>query len=324
MKRPSDWAAAILAAGLLASSPSRAEPSSKDANAEHARIQGVLDSQHPQFGDVRLAGPNVTLHLGQKFYFLSPEEAKVILKEWGNPPEAADGVLGIVFPSGKTFVDQTWGAVLTFEPSGFVTDKDADKADYDKMIRDEQDTEAADNAQRQKQGFQAMHLVGWAQPPTYDKANHFLVWARDLKVTGEEVDTLNYDLRILGRRGVLSLNLVSKMPDLASTRVDANELAAAVKFDSGSAYGDYQAGTDKKAEYGIAGLVAAGLGLAAAQKLGLLAVVLLFAKKAIVLIVAGFAAVAAWFRRRVGGRKPPATAPGSDEPQATDHPLDPG
>jgi len=40
------------------------------------------------------------------------------------------------------------------------------------------------------------------------------------------------------------------------------------------------------------------LGLAAAQKFGLVAVILLFAKKFLVLIAAGFAAVAAWFRKR--------------------------
>jgi uncharacterized membrane-anchored protein len=259
------------------------------------------------------------LHLGQRFYFLGPDEAKQVLKEWGNPPDAADDVLGLVFPAGKTFIDNTWGAVITFEPSGHVSDKDVDKTDYDKLVRDVQGGEDKDNDERKKSGLPPTHLVGWAQPPSYDRAGHFLIWARDIKFGGETDDTLNYDLRVLGRRGVLSVNLVSAMPELAAVRADASQLAGDVAFNPGSAYGDFQAGKDKTAEYGIAGLVAAGLGLAAAQKLGLLAVILLFAKKALIFIVAGFAAATAWFRRIFNRGKPkadpgPPALPAEDKP----------
>ncbi|HXA40701.1 MAG TPA: DUF2167 domain-containing protein [Phenylobacterium sp.] len=303
-------AISLACAGAAVAQPAAPTDAQK---AEITRLRGILAAQHRQFDDVRLAGPDVTLHLGRRFYFLGPDEAKQVLKEWGNPPEAIDGVLGIIFPAGKTFVNDTWGAVITFKPSGFVTDKDADKADYDKFIRDVQSHEDEDNEARKKSGFASIHLVGWAQPPSYDRTHHFLIWARDLKFGGEADDTLNYDLRVLGRRGVLSVNLVSTMPQLAAVRADASQLAADVTFDPGSAYGDFRAGTDKKAEYGVAGLVAAGLGLAAAQKFGLLAVILLFAKKGLVLILAGFAAVTAWFRRVFNRRKTiiPSTEPAS-------------
>ncbi len=302
-------AAALAAAMALAMGPASAQPG-EPSPAEIARVKGILAAEHPQFDEVKLAGPDVTLHLGRRFYFLGAEEAKQILKEWGNPPSAAEGVQGIIFPSGKTFVSHTWGAVVTFEASGFVTDKDADKADYDKLIKDAQTGEDDRNAQLKKDGFEPSHLVGWAQPPSYDRARHSMIWARDIKFGDASVDTLNYDLRILGRRGVLSLNLVSAMPDLPAVRTDAAALAADVAFNPGSAYGDYQEGHDKAAGYGVAGLVAAGLGLAAAQKFGLLAVILLFAKKAIVLIVAGLAGVGAWFRRLFNRKKPaPVTAP---------------
>lgn len=316
-------AALVAAVCLTCAGAAFAQPAARtDAEkAEIARVRGILAAEHPQFDDVRLAGADVTLHLGRRFYLLGPDEARQVLKEWGNPPEAADGVLGIIFPAGKTFVDNTWGAVVTFDPSGYVTDKDADKADYDKLIRDVQGGEDQNNEERKKNGFPPIHLVGWAQPPSYDRAHHYLIWARDLKFGGQTDDTLNYDLRVLGRRGVLSVNLVSTMPDLAAVREDASSLAAGVAFNPGSAYGDFQAGHDKTAEYGVAGLVAAGVGLAAAQKFGLLAVILLFAKKALVFILAGFAGVAAWFRRILSRRKPPtptveaeAAAPPDEEP----------
>jgi uncharacterized membrane-anchored protein len=307
---------------LPAASALAQTPAAKPSDAEIARLRGILEAQHPQFGDVKVAGPDVTLHLSRRYYFLGAAEAKQVLKEWGNPPEQAEGVLGIVFPAGKTFVDETWGAVITFEASGYVSDKDADKADYAKMVRDEQAAEGEENEARKKNGFPSIHLVGWAQPPSYDKAAHALIWARDLQFAGETPDTLNYDVRVLGRRGVLSVNMVSTMPQLTTVRADAAALAGDITFDPGGAYSDFQAGRDKTAEYGVAGLVAAGLGLAAAQKLGLLAAILLFAKKGIVLIVAGFAAVTAWARRMFGRGKAKPAAGSLPPPQDEEPPHD--
>jgi uncharacterized membrane-anchored protein len=83
----------------------------------------------------------------------------------------------------------------------------------------------------------------------------------------------------------LSLNMVDTMSNLQAVRDAAKSLGATVKFDAGSAYADYDPSTDKLADYGLAGLVAAGVGVAVAKKAGLLAVLLIFAKKAIAFIV---------------------------------------
>lgn len=53
---------------------------------------------------------------------------------------------------------------------------------------------------------------------------------------------------------------------------------------------------DTKSGLGIAGLVAAGIGIVAAKKLGLIAIVLVFAKKFLVIILAAFAGVGAKLR----------------------------
>jgi hypothetical protein len=140
--------------------------------------------------------------------------------------------------------------VITYEPMGFVVDKDADSTDYAKMVSDEQAAEGDENERRKKDGFHTIHLVGWAQPPTYDRARHTLIWARDLKFSDESDDGLNYDLRVLGRHGVLSVNLVSTMTQLPAVRADAAQLGAAIVFNPGAAYGDAQQG-DKRAELGV-------------------------------------------------------------------------
>lgn len=293
--------AAAAAAGGLVLALATDQALAQDAatpEAGRAHIDQMLRSQHRQTGDIHISGANATLHLGSRYYFLNADEAKQVLVAWGNPPDSAEGVLGMVFPAGKTFVDRdAWAGVVTYEDAGYISDADADTADYQKLLDQARQGEDADNEQRKKNGFAGAHLVGWAQPPSYDKARHYMIWARDIHFDDEKVDTLNYDVRVLGRRGYLSLNVVTGVDKLAEVRTEAAQLASIAAFDPGGAYTDYQPDGDKKAQYGVAGLVAAGIGVAAAKKLGLLAVIAVFAKKLVVLIAAGFAALVARAKR---------------------------
>jgi uncharacterized membrane-anchored protein len=277
-----------------------------------------MASLHPRTGNIAIPEADATLALGDAYYFLDKDETRRVLVDvWGNPPDAADGVLGMVIPKGGTPYS-AWGAVVTFEKTDYVSDDDAATANYDSYVTEIQKGEKDDNEKRKKDGYATMHLVGWAQPPSYDKAHHYLIWARDIQFSGASVDTLNYDIRLLGRRGVLSLNMVATLPELAGIRTQAEQLAAAGQYNSGARYEDYQKG-DAKAAYGLAGLVAAGLGLAAAKKLGLLAIILAFGKKGIVLVLAAFAAIGRWFSSIFGkGKKSvsPVASSAFDEPAA--------
>jgi len=279
---------------------------------EMAKLKAIYDSETRRTGDIRIDKASLTLHLGDRFYFLGPDDARRVLVEaWGNPPGSAEGVAGIIFPAGRTFMD-SWGAVVTYDLTGYVSDKDAKDADYTKLLNDSRKDEDSVNEARKKDGFPASHLVGWAQPPTYDQATHSEIWARDIQFSGQKLDALNYDMRLLNRRGVLSLNLVSTMDALPEARTAAVDLSRTAAFDAGSRYEDYKAG-DKKAAYGVAGLVAAGLGVAAAQKFGLLAAGLLLLKKGAVIIAAVAAAIGSRFRKLFGVKpkiKPPAPAAG--------------
>lgn len=290
----------VLAAPLIA--VAQDQTLTPEQQKELERFRQIYQSEHPQTGEVPLAAAKATLHLGDGYYFLDAADAKRVLFEvWRNPPGGADDVLGLVFPKGKTFLD-SWGAVVTYDAEGYVSDKDAKNADYAKLLKQAQDGEDQENQQRSKDGFPTMHLIGWAQTPTYDLENHSEIWAREIKASDEQVHTLNYDTRILGRRGVLSLNLVSTMDQLAEARSAATNLARLTSFDVGSRYVDYQEGQDKKAAYGVAGLVAAGLGVAAAQKFGLLAILLLAAKKGLVLILAAGAWLSTRLRKLFGAK----------------------
>ena len=253
-------------------------------------------SLHKQTGDVAIPAAHATLHLGDRYYFLPADEAKTVLtRVWHNPPDP--NVLGLVFEKQATIFDQVWAAVVTYEDTGYVPDKDAKTEDYDKVITDIRNSEPDINAERQKGGFPTIHLVGWAQQPIYDPVSHALIWARDLNFSDSKVDTLNYDVRLLGRHGVLSLNMLASMNNLADVRDAAANFGKAASFDAGSRYTDFDASIDKTAEYGLAGLVAAGAGIVVAKKLGFLAIALGFGKW----ILAGLVAVGATLRRWIAG-----------------------
>lgn len=209
----------------------------------------------------------------------------------------------MIFPAGSSWLDENgWGANITFDNVGYVSSVEHDQADYDKVDRQMRDAESAKNEDRAKVNAPPIHYVGWAQPPSYDEASHTAIWARELTFGDNKIDTLNYDIRTLGRNGVLSMNIVSVMPQLAAVRTAADQLRSITSFYPGTTYSDYHAG-DKKTTYGIAGLIAAGAGLAVAKKVGLTGILLLFGKKAALFLIAAFAAVAGWFRRLFGRQR---------------------
>ena len=152
----------------------------------------------------------------------------------------------------------------------------------------------ADNKEREKQGYPSVEIVGWAAPPRYDQSAHKLYWAKEVRFGNETENTLNYNIRIFGRRSVLVLNSVAGMSQLPEIERNTPAILSGVEFNSGNRYADFNpASGDKVASYGIAALVAGGV----AAKLGFfkgLWVLILGAKK---FVIIGIAAVAAWFRK---------------------------
>jgi uncharacterized membrane-anchored protein len=261
-------------------------------------IVEIVKSLKPQRGKIAIPAAKASLDLGQNYDFYSAEDTrKILVSIWGNPPQSAEHALGMVMPAGASPVSDAWGAVITFEETGYVADDDAADVDYAEMLTQMRDAEGEANAERTQQGYPTIHIAGWAEQPRYDKATHSVVWARDLQFSGDSVHTLNYDVRTLGRTGVLSLNLVSNMPKLNEVRGAARAFAAHAAFDPGARYEDFDASVDRKAEYGIGGLVAAGTGLAVAKKLGFFALLAKFIKPIAIGVLVLFAAM----RKRIAG-----------------------
>jgi len=133
----------------------------------------------------------------------------------------------------------------------------------------QQATKTANEA-RAKQGSPAVELVGWASRPRYDKQTHKMYWAKELKFSDSKSNTLNYSIRVLGRAGVLNLNVVASMDALSRIEANAPEIVGLVNFTEGNRYADFKQGADKVAAYGLAALIAGGI----AAKAGLFKVIL--------------------------------------------------
>ena len=134
--------------------------------AEAQRLSDIVASQHRHGGDVVVPGTEATLHLGSRYYFLDAAEAKQVLKEWGNPPSAADGVLGIVFPADKTFLDDSWAGVITYEQAGYISDADSDKVDYRKFVDQAQQAKTPKTSSARRMAFHPFILLaGPSSPP---------------------------------------------------------------------------------------------------------------------------------------------------------------
>ncbi len=154
------------------------------------------------------------------------------------------------------------------------------------------------NEQRKKMGAPPLTITGWEQPPKYNEETHNLEWA--IRGESEGTPIVNYNTRLLGRKGVMEVSLVVEPDKLTATLPTYQGLLKEYAFLAGQTYAEYKSG-DKIAKYGLAALVTGGA-VAVAAKTGLLATLVLFFKKGWKLLVIGVVAVGAFFKRLIFGR----------------------
>lgn len=90
---------ALLMLGLAG--PALGQAASPEEQAMIKKISAIMDSLHPQYGEVTIREAEAMLHLGKDYYFLPAAEAKrVIVEGWGNPPGCGERARAGV-PGGK-------------------------------------------------------------------------------------------------------------------------------------------------------------------------------------------------------------------------------
>ncbi len=217
---------------------------------------------------------------GDGYIFAGSADTRRLLASMGNTVDETE--VGLVAPKAE---DENWMLVFEYHDEGYIKDDDKDKIDADALLQNiQQGTEQA-NERRKQMGIPGLHVVGWDEKPNYDPATHNLQWAiRARNDQGHEV--VNYNVRLLGRGGFMSVTLVDNAERLAVSKPKMQAVLDGFGYKSGKTYAEWRPG-DKMATYGLAALVAGGAG-AAAAKLGFFGVLSkFFAKmgKAVVLLV---------------------------------------
>jgi len=233
---------------------------------------------HPVHGPSRVSlGHELTLDLPDGFLLLEKKDADEMMRRSGNQDDPS--LLAVVLKP-----DSSWLVTVSYDGEGYVKDEEGEKLDADAILEAITEGTEEGNKYRAEHGFKPIHVDGWSEPPRYDRMSHHLVWA----VRGSDADgtSINYNTRVLGRRGYASLNLIDAPEKLAESKPEVATLLGVTRFESGARYEDFDAKNDKVAEYGLAALVAGGAGAAALKlaKVGLLAK---FGGKLLALLIAG-------------------------------------
>ncbi|SFD63483.1 DUF2167 domain-containing protein [Flavobacterium phragmitis] len=238
-------------------------------------------------GKITLPEGDGSLNVPKGFKFLNAEQTQNVLTNlWGNPEDKS--ILGSLVPDGKgvTHAD-SWMFVISYQGDGYVKDDDADDIDYDDLLKTMKEDVATANAERKTAGYPEVQLIGWASKPFYDNNLKVLHWAKELQFGADKNHTLNYDLRVLGRKGMYNISAVAGVDQLAEVKASIPGIIKSVEFNDGHKYLDFDADTDTVAAWTIGGLVA-GKVLA---KVGFFAILAKFGKFIVIGIIAAFAAI---------------------------------
>ncbi|XDD46638.1 DUF2167 domain-containing protein [Leptospira sp. WS39.C2] len=220
-------------------------------------ILNKINNLKYQTGSVTIGDNLATIKVPKGFKFLDAQQSQFVLHDvWGNPLN--EGILGMLFKSDQSPISEnfTYAITYSFSEDGYVSDSDANEINYDDLLKSMKEDILEGNEDRKKEGYPTMELVGWANKPFYDANAKKLHWAKELQFEGDTVNTLNYNIRILGRKGILELNAISDIEKLKLVQTDIPAILASTEFNEGEKYSDYSPGIDKMAAFGIGGLIA--------------------------------------------------------------------
>jgi uncharacterized membrane-anchored protein len=292
-----------LGVGLTAASPPTARAQSQD---EKDRKRALFESIEWKSGPIQGRLSSIaTINVPEGCRFAEEKGAQTFMEVTENPPSGEE--VGVLLCEAALTSDSTeasrWFVIFEYDASGYVKDDEKTELDADKILATLRRGQAEGNKERRKRGWDELTLDGWIKAPYYDQTTNNLTWATRILARGDT--TVNHSVRLLGRGGVLKVDLVIGPSEFESALPKFDSVVSATTFTPGQRYAEWREG-DKVAAYGLTALVAGGAG-AAAMKLGLfgklwkvIAGIFAAAGKA---LIAGVVAVAAWIRS-LFARKP--------------------
>lgn len=262
-------------------------------NADYERLRKLYQSIQWQEGPCTVqVGSVAELVVPKGYAFTGPAGAATLAIINENPPSDSAGVL---IPTGE---DSNWELHFEFDKIGYVKDDEKESLDAKAILESFRAGTEASNKYRRQQGWSELHVAGWITPPAYDEKTNNLEWG--LRLKSDDGFHANYDIRLLGRRGVMRVTLVTSPEEMESTVPVVQRLLTGYHFKQNESHAEFRAG-DKVAQYGLTGLIVGG-GVVAAAKTGLLAKLgVLFAKAGKAIFI-GIAALGAGIWKLLTGR----------------------
>lgn len=256
--------------------------------------QSALSSVKWQEGPLRAdLGDIAQIQVPEGYLFVGTADTQLLMRAMGNPASGRE--LGSIWPNTRD-----WFVIFEFSDIGYVKDDEKDKLDADAVLKAIREGNDRANEERRKMGWPPLTIVGWERPPMYNTETNNLEWAirgHPLEGSGHPLEgsgqsegqmVVNYNTRLLGRRGVMESNLVLGPEQLAATLPSYKKLLDGYAFRSGQRYAEFRSG-DKIAQYGLTALMVGG-GAAIAAKSGMLS-------KIWKLLVVGFLGLAGFLKK---------------------------
>lgn len=230
---------------------SQAVAQDDDAKSVFRQVRWLEGPGKGSIGDV------AEINVPSGYVFADASDTKRLMEAMQNPTNGTE--LGLFAPSRFD-----WFMVFAFRNTGYIRDDEKNNLDADAMLKSIKENNDESNKERTRKGWATINLIGWVQQPRYNETTHNLEWAVKGESNGSPV--VNWNTRILGRKGVMTVNLITDPSTLESILPQYNQILANYSYNQGNRYEEFRQG-DKISEYGLTALVVGGA-TAAAVKTG--------------------------------------------------------
>jgi uncharacterized membrane-anchored protein len=268
------FAAAGLLAVLWAAGPVGAQ--------EPDQPQVEFDWQRgPGNGEI---GSRAAIEIPEDYVFLDADETRRYVEWTENIPSGEEYLFG---PA-----NDKWEAYFSFFDEGYV--EDTEELDADELLASLRESQQASNEDRRRRGWPELHIEGWQVPPRYNPETKSLEWATRLSNRASGHVTINYNTRVLGRKGTMSVQVVAQPENFDAGLVEFKQSMEGFAYNPGERYADYVPG-DRVAEYGLAALITGGA-VAVAGKKGFFGAIAAFFAATWKLLLAGLVGLGMWLK----------------------------
>ena len=207
------------------------------SDAKEALARSINWQKGPCKGNL---GGYAEITVPEGFVFAGPADAQKYMELNENIPDPT--TMGVLQPMSP---EESWFLVFEYHDTGHVPDDEKATIDADALLRQKKDAEVGANEERRRRGYGVMHCKDWLIRPAYDTDTKSLAWALRLEAdngAGGVAEVCNYNLRILGRTGVMSTTLVCDPAEITGLVPRVKGLLKGYDYVPGQRYGEWKAG----------------------------------------------------------------------------------